>query len=135
MDLFINYAYAQGATVGGFDIMSLVPFVLMFGIAYVLLIRPQQKKAKEHRELLASLKKGDRVVSTGGLLGVITKVLDEREIEVEIASGVQVRMVRSMISNVVDTSSSTGKTAPSKGGRSSTVVKMSGKAANKKKTN
>ncbi len=91
----------------GFE--SLVPLILIFGIMYFLLIRPQQKKLKEHQAMVAALRRGDQVITQGGLLGKVTKVKDDAgEIEVEIASGVNVKVVRSTIAQVVN------KTEPAK---------------------
>ncbi len=78
-----------------------LPLILIFAIMYFLLIRPQQKKAKEHRTLVDGLRRGDQVITAGGLLGKVTKVKDEGEIEVEIADGVKVRIVKSTIATVV----------------------------------
>jgi preprotein translocase subunit YajC len=88
---------------------SLIPLVLIFGIMYFLLIRPQQKKLKQHQAMIAALRRGDQVITQGGLIGKVTKVKDEgNEIEVEIATGVNVRVVRSTIASVVN------KTEPAK---------------------
>ena len=81
-------------------ILQFVPFVLIFVIMWVLIIRPQQRKAREHQDMIKAVRRGDTVVSTGGLVGRVTKVTEDPEIEVEIADGVRVRMVRSMISEV-----------------------------------
>lgn len=85
---------------GGAATSFLIPLILMFAIFYFLLIRPQQKKAKEHRELLAALKKGDRVVSSGGLHGVVTGLTDD-VVTMEIAPKVRVKVSRGSISGVV----------------------------------
>jgi preprotein translocase subunit YajC len=100
--MFSTPAYAQvGGSVGGFDLMALAPLVLIFVVFYFLLIRPQQKRAKEHKELLTKIQRNDRVVTTGGLIGKVAKVHDERdELEVDIAEGVRVHVRRSMISDV-----------------------------------
>lgn len=78
-----------------------VPLILIFAIMYLLLIRPQQKKAKEHQAMVEALRRGDQVVTAGGLLGKVTKVKDETEVEVEISLGVNVRVVRSTITQVI----------------------------------
>ncbi len=78
-----------------------VPLILIFAIMYLLLIRPQQKKAKEHQAMVEALRRGDQVVTAGGLLGKVTKVKDETEVEVEISSGVNVRVVRATITQVI----------------------------------
>jgi len=88
---------------------SLIPLILIFAIMYFLLIRPQQRKIKEHQAMVTALRRGDQVVTQGGLIGKVTKVKDETsEIEVEIATGVNVRVVRSTIASVVN------KTEPAK---------------------
>jgi preprotein translocase subunit YajC len=90
-------------------IASLIPLILIFLIMYFLLIRPQQKKLKEHQAMVSALRRGDQVVTQGGLIGKVTKVKDEvNEIEVEIAQGVNVRVVRSTIASVLN------KTEPAK---------------------
>jgi len=78
-----------------------IPLILIFAIMYLLLIRPQQKKVKEHQAMVAALRRGDQVVTAGGLMAKVTKVKDDAEVEVEIASGVTVRVVRSTITQVV----------------------------------
>lgn len=90
-------------------ISSLIPLILIFGIMYFLLIRPQQQKLKEHQNMVAALSRGDQVVTQGGIVGKVTKVkADAQEIEVEIASGVTVRVVRATIAQVLN------KTEPAK---------------------
>ena len=95
------YAHAAGGGLGGFT--SIVPLILIFVIMYFLLIRPQQKKVKQHRAMVGALRRGDQVQTQGGLIGRITKVKDEGEVEVEIAQGVKVRVVRSTIAHVIST--------------------------------
>jgi len=98
--MFISPAYAQAAG-GGFGGMeSLLPLVLIFVVFYFLLIRPQQKKQKAHREMLGNLHRGDRIVTSGGLIGKISRIPNESELVVEIAEGVKVRVLRGMISEV-----------------------------------
>jgi preprotein translocase subunit YajC len=99
--MFVTPAFAQGSLMGGDNIMvQLLPFVLIFVIMYFLILRPQQKRAKEHQELIKNLRRGDTVITSGGLVGKVTKVVDDEQIEVEIADGVRVRQVRSMVSGV-----------------------------------
>lgn len=95
-------AFAQTAGApGGTDMfMQLVPFALIFVIMYVLIIRPQQKRAKEHQTLIENVRRGDTVVMTGGLIGKVTKVAEGPEIEIEIADNVRVKIIRSMIAEV-----------------------------------
>ncbi|MBO1074466.1 preprotein translocase subunit YajC [Roseomonas marmotae] len=102
--MFISPAYAQDAVAGGASamIMQLAPLILIFVVFYFLLIRPQQKRAKEHRNMLTSLKRGDRVITGGGILGTVTKVKDGNdEIEVEVAQNVRLSVVRSTIASVI----------------------------------
>lgn len=82
-------------------IQQFVPLILIFGIMYFLLIRPQQKKVKEHQAMVAGLRRGDQVVTQGGVIGKVVKVKDDGEVEVEIADGVKVRVVQSTIATVV----------------------------------
>jgi preprotein translocase subunit YajC len=77
-----------------------VPFVIIFAIAYVFVIRPQRKKAKDHANLIKNTRRGDSVITTGGLIGKVTKVVDDAELELEIAPNVKVRVLRSMITDV-----------------------------------
>jgi preprotein translocase subunit YajC len=81
-------------------LMSLLPFALIFVIMYFLILRPQQKKVKDHAELVKNIRRGDTVVTTGGLVGKVTKVVDDDQIEFEISDGVRVRQMRQMISGV-----------------------------------
>ena len=88
--MFISPAYAQtGGGSGGFDLVALMPLVLIFVVFYFLIIRPQQKKVKEHKVMVEALRRGDRVVTTGGILGTVVKVDGEREFTLEIAPGVR----------------------------------------------
>ena len=99
--MFVTPAFAQGSPFGGDSMwMQLLPFVLIFVIMYFLILRPQQKRAKDHAELIKNLRRGDTVITTGGLVGKVSKVIDDEQIEVEIADGVRVRQVRSMVSGV-----------------------------------
>lgn len=99
--MIVTPAFAQGAGAGGSDMLvSLLPFVLIFVIMYFLILRPQQKRSKQHQEMVKNMRRGDSVVTSGGLFGKITKVVDENEIEVEVADGVRVRQMRSMIAEV-----------------------------------
>jgi preprotein translocase subunit YajC len=86
-----------------------IPLILIFAIMYFLLIRPQQKKLKEHKAMIGALRRGDQVVTQGGLIGKVVKVKDDHEIEVELAEGVKVRVVRATIAQVLS------KTEPAEG--------------------
>ena len=97
------YAQAAGATAGGGfggleQMFLIIPIIAVF---YFFMIRPQQRKVKEHRALIAGVRRGDRVVTGGGLIGLVTKVISDGEVQVEIAEGVRVRVVRSQISEVL----------------------------------
>lgn len=86
---------------GGFDIMAFMPLIMIFVIFYFLLIRPQQKKVKEHQSMLSAIRRGDRIVTNGGLIGLVNKVTSDSELLVEIADNVKVRVARSMIAEVL----------------------------------
>jgi preprotein translocase subunit YajC len=86
---------------GGSDMLiSLLPFALIFVIMYFLILRPQQKRVKQHQEMVTSLRRGDTVVTSGGLVGKITKVVDDAEVELQVADGIRVRQMRQMVSEV-----------------------------------
>ena len=88
-------------TQGGFDPKSLLPFVLIIVIFYFFILRPQQKRMKQQREMLSNLRRGDKVLTSGGILGTIHRVDDEKHIYVEIASNIIVKMSRASISEVL----------------------------------
>ncbi|MTI45681.1 protein translocase subunit yajC [Roseibium hamelinense] len=99
--MLVTPAYAQAAGAGGQDfLLSLLPFVLIFAIMYFLIIRPQRQRMKQHQELVANLRRGDTIVTSGGLIGKVAKVVDDGEIQVELSEGVKVRIVRSMVQEV-----------------------------------
>ena len=101
--MLISPAYAQAAGApGAFDIVSLLPLVLIFVVFYFLLIRPQQQKMRAHRAMIEAIKKGDQIVTGGGIYGRVTKVeAAENAVQVEIAPNVQVRVARHTISDVL----------------------------------
>jgi len=107
--MFISPAFAQSAAPAGDSsqtlLLQFLPFILIIGVFYFLLIRPQQKRMKAHQQMIADLKKGDTVVTSGGLIGKIKSVQDD-EVRVELAPNMDVRVVRSTISDV------RGKTEP-----------------------
>lgn len=99
--MFITPAYAQAAGGSTNDmLMSLLPFLLIFVILYFLVIRPQQKRVKDHNSMVSSLRRGDVVVTSGGLVGKIAKVIDDKEVSVEVAPDVKVKIVRQNIQEV-----------------------------------
>jgi len=99
--MLINNAYAATHAAGGGDIfLQLLPFLLIFVIIYFLILRPQQKRVKTHRDMVQAIQKGDTVVTQGGILGKVTKVIDANEVQIEIAENVKVKIIRSMIAEV-----------------------------------
>ena len=108
--MLISPAYAQAAGGGGGGLLvQLLPIILIFVVFYFLLIRPQQKRMKEHRNMVANLRRGDRIVTSGGLIGQVSKVVNENEIQVEISDDVRVRVVRNNVQEVLS------KTEPAQG--------------------
>ena len=112
--LFVSSCMPPGAGQGGggTPFSAILPFVLIFGLFYFLIIRPQQRQSRERKKMLAEIKRGDSVVTTGGIHGRVINV-DGDELTVEIAKGTNVRMVRSGISEKTDSAAADGK---SKGG-------------------
>ncbi|MFC7704075.1 preprotein translocase subunit YajC [Plastorhodobacter daqingensis] len=100
--MFVTPAYAQAAGGAASAFTSFVPLILIFAIMYFLLIRPQQKKLKEHRTMVEALRRGDQIVTAGGLIGKVSKVKEDGELEVEIADGVRVRVVRHTVAQVLN---------------------------------
>ena len=103
--MLITPAFAQGGPFGlsgdaSSMIVQFMPLILIIVIMYFLILRPQQQRVKRHAEMVKALRRGDNVVTNGGLVGKVTKVVDEEQVEVEIADGVRVRQMRSMISEV-----------------------------------
>jgi len=101
--MFISQAWAQagGAGGGGDFLVQLFPLILIFVVFYFLLIRPQQAKVKAQREMLAGVKRGDRVVTGGGIIGLVTKVVSDNELQVEVAEGVRVRVLKQTITDII----------------------------------
>lgn len=100
--MFITPAYAQGSLLGGDGgmLVQLLPFVMIFVIMYFLILRPQQKRVKSHQEMVKNIRRGDTVVTSGGMVGKVTKVVDNDVVEVEIADGVRIRQMRQMLTDV-----------------------------------
>ena len=100
--MFITPAFAQGAPGGDISttLMQFMPIVLIFVIMYFLILRPQQKRVKTHQEMVKNLRRGDTVVTSGGLVAKISKVVDDSEVELQLAEGLKVRQMRAMISEV-----------------------------------
>ncbi|MCL4159894.1 UNVERIFIED_CONTAM: hypothetical protein GTU68_029302 [Idotea baltica] len=100
--MFITPAFAQGIGPAGASsfLIQILPFVAIFAIMYFLIIRPQRQRVKRHQEMVANLRRGDTIVTTGGLIGKVSKVVDDGEIQVELAEGMKVRVVRAMVQEV-----------------------------------
>ena len=100
--MFITPAYAQAAGPAGASgfLIQILPFVAIFAIMYFLIIRPQRQRMKQHQEMVANLRRGDTIVTAGGIIGKISKVVDDAEVQVELSEGLKVRVVRSMITEV-----------------------------------
>jgi preprotein translocase subunit YajC len=98
--MFISPAFAQSSGGGSDFMIQLVPILLMFVIFYFLLLRPQQQRAKAHREMVTNIRRGDTVVTSGGIVGKVTKVRDDNEIEVEIAENTRVRVIKGTVAEV-----------------------------------
>ena len=116
--MLVSPAFAQDAAAGGTIavIMQMAPLILIFGVFYFLLIRPQQKKQREHRELLTKLKRGDRVLTAGGIIAQVTRVKEGvDEVEVEIAPNVRVNVLRQTISDTFKPVAADAKTETAKG--------------------
>ena len=99
--MLITPAYAQVPGLGGDNMLvSLLPFILIFVIMYFLILRPQQKRVKQHQEMVKNVRRGDTVVTSGGLVGKVTKVIDDEQIEIEIGEGMRIRQMRQMLADV-----------------------------------
>lgn len=100
--MFVSPAFAQtGTGAGGSDLLiSLLPFIAIFAIMYFLILRPQRQRQKDHQEMIKALRRGDTVVTSGGLIGKVSKVVDDNEIQIDLAEGIRVRVVRAMVVEV-----------------------------------
>src|SRR5215471_2953637 len=104
--MFITPAFAQGSLFGGGAggssemLMSLLPFVLIFVIMYFLILRPQQRRVKQHQEMVKNVRRGDTVITSGGLIAKVVKVVDDDKIEIELGDGVRAMQMRQMVSEV-----------------------------------
>jgi len=100
--MFVTPAFAQAASpLGDLGMIGqLLPFALIFVIMYFLILRPQQKRVKQHAEMVKNVRRGDTVVTNGGLVGKVTKVIDDEQMEIEIADGVRIRQMRQMVADV-----------------------------------
>ncbi len=98
--MWVTPAYAQGAGGGSDLFVTMLPFLLIFVIMYFLIIRPQRQQAKQRDEMLKAIRRGDTVVTGGGVIGKVTKVIDEHELEIQIAKDVKVRAQRNLVADV-----------------------------------
>lgn len=98
--MFVTPAYAQGVGAAPDMFVSILPFVLIFVIMYFLIIRPQRAQMKKRSEMLANIRRGDTVVTGGGLVGKVTKVVDDNELEVDLGNGLKVTALRATIADV-----------------------------------
>ena len=98
--MFVTPAYAQGAGVSPDMFISILPFVLIFVIMYFLIIRPQRQQLKKRGEMLAAVRRGDTVVTGGGLVGKVTQVIDDSELEIDLGGGTKVTALRSTLADV-----------------------------------
>lgn len=113
--MFISPAYAQAAGGdGGSFFIQLLPLVLIFVVFYFLIIRPQSKKVKEHKAMVDALKRGDRIVTSGGIIGTVQRVVSDREAVLEIADGVRVRIMRQMVAEVMAKTEPVGSSSDDK---------------------
>ena len=92
---------------------AFLPLILIFVVFYILLIRPQQKKVKQHREMINNLKRGDKIITTGGIIGLITKVNDNKELIVEISNDIEIKLAPGMVAELYQSSETTKKNIPS----------------------
>ncbi len=111
--MLISPAFAQTAGAPGFGFEQMLPLVLVFGIFYFLLIRPQQKRAKEHKAMLSGIKRGDRIVTGGGIVGTVTKTLDN-ELTVEIAENLRVKVTRETVLGIYKEQAASAEKAEAK---------------------
>lgn len=119
---------------GGFDIMAFLPLIMIFVIFYFLLIRPQQKKMKEHQSMLAAIRRGDKVVTSGGIIGTVSKVTSDTELLLEIADNVKVRVAKAMISEVLTKTEAVNSDEPKVSDEKAEPKKVPAKKTTKAKT-
>lgn len=101
-------AYAQDATAGASSFGQFIPLILIFAIMYFLLIRPQQKKLKQHRMMVDAMRRGDQVITAGGIIGKVVKIKDDDEITVEISKDINVQIIKSTVSQVISKTQKAG---------------------------
>tara|TARA_Y100000741_G_scaffold360382_1_gene342540 strand:- start:726 stop:1076 length:351 start_codon:yes stop_codon:yes gene_type:complete len=113
------------------QIGAFLPLILIFAVFYILLIRPQQKKVKQHREMLNNLKRGDKIISSGGIIGTISKVNDNKELLVSISENVEIKLAPGMVADLYITQESKENNSSNQNGKNKSI--FSGLLANKKK--
>ena len=101
LSLLATPTFAHANAMGGFDFMSLLPIFLIFIVFYFLLLRPQQQKAKAHQAMLQNIRRGDRIVTSGGIIGTVHKIMSDTEVVIEVEDQVKFRMVKGMITEVL----------------------------------
>jgi len=139
--MFLSTAYAQTAAAGG-DVQSIlssvgVPILMMLGVFYFLVFQPQQRRVKELKQSQSALRRGDKIVTAGGVIGQVSRVINDDEVEVQIAEGVKVRIVKSTISTVISKSEPAGKDskpADAKPAEGETAEGEEGAATKKRRT-
>ena len=82
------------------SIGAFLPLILIFGVFYILLIRPQQKKVKQHREMLSNLRRGDKIITSGGIIGTVNKVADNKELQVQVSENVEIKIAPGMVADL-----------------------------------
>ena len=108
------------------SIGAFLPLILIFGVFYILLIRPQQKKVKQHREMLNNLRRGDKIITSGGIIGTVNKVSDNKELQVQVSENVEIKIATGMVADLY-TSSETEKKKPIKDKTSESNTKIESK--------
>lgn len=132
--MFISTAWAQTGGAGGIfgglqGLQGILPLILIFAVFYFVLIRPQQKRAKQHKEMLGSLRRGDRIITAGGIYGTVTKVVNDHEVVVQIAEAVKVRVARETITTVLSKTEPARTEKAEKADKSNKSEKSSGDVA------
>ena len=135
--MFFSSAYAQTAAAGG-DIQSIfssvgLPILMMLGVFYFLVFRPQQQRVKDLKSAQSALRRGDKIVTAGGVIGQITRVINDDEVEVQIAEGVKVRIVKSTVSTVIAKSEPAPKDSKSADAKAAETAPAEGEDASVKK--
>ena len=135
--MFFSSAYAQTAAAGG-DIQSIfssvgLPILMMLGVFYFLVFRPQQQRVKDLKASQSALRRGDKIVTAGGVIGQITRVINDDEVEVQIAEGVKVRIVKSTVSTVIAKSEPAPKDSKSADAKAADTAPAEGEDASAKK--